>query len=524
MEEPAATESNGRTTVFDRLVEARAAVRRQLTGKKFVFTDDSKHGKTRNKFVAGARRGLRHARRRLGVGAQKLSQKIKQIIRPLEMLQFVAILFMNVAHGLTSSDFATFRRVFRAARLALVARRGERGVRALDGPARTRARTRKAPRYARHPTNGGSIRARGSAVATGEEKRQLRKARRRKGARRRAPVGGRARAVRVARQAQEGLKAREALECARGYARSFSSQEDLRRENSRKVEYLCREGRRDATPAPWGVPRRRGAPDDPDPLVCLSKSLSDQVFQEDVFHDTAPPRASAEAAAISERAIALRPTHAGAPLAGRRAGALSERQPREGELSRAIKERCEEAIRLDPGSDLAMHVLGRYEHQMPCSGESCVCSCARYTAGRCRRTLENAEALFRRAIAVAPERLIHRVELGKLLLDVNRPEEALAELRLAVTLPREDINSEHERRDAVHLLRKHWNVEAAVPTFQDPPPTPPPRQRRSFEGVLSPRRSLDEAGSPAFEGDSARGSPAESGRESPVDSARGSPG
>ena len=46
VEEPAATESNGRTTVFDRLVEARAAVRRQLTGKKFVFTDDSKHGKT----------------------------------------------------------------------------------------------------------------------------------------------------------------------------------------------------------------------------------------------------------------------------------------------------------------------------------------------------------------------------------------------------------------------------------------------------------------------------------------------
>ena len=195
------------------------------------------------------------------------------------------------------------------------------------------------------------------------------------------------------------------------------------------------------------------------------------------------------------------------------------------ELSRAIKERCEEAIRLDPGSDLAMHVLGRYEHQMAMLGRIVrLLVRAVYGGSLSPGTLENAEALFRRAIAVAPERLIHRVELGKLLLDVNRPEEALTELRLAVTLPREDINSEHERRDAVHLLRKHWNVEAAVPTFQDPPPTPPPRQRRSFEGVLSPRRSLDEAGSPAFEGDSARGSPVESGRESPVDSARGSPG
>ena len=34
------------------------------------------------------------------------------------------------------------------------------------------------------------------------------------------------------------------------------------------------------------------------------------------------------------------------------------------ELSGTIKERCEEAIRLDPTSDLALHVLGRYQHQM----------------------------------------------------------------------------------------------------------------------------------------------------------------
>ena len=112
MEEPAASESNGRTTVFDRLVEAHAAVRRNLTGKKFVgeFTDDSKHKRQtflRNKFVAGARRGLHRTRHRLGVGAQRLSQKIRQIIRPLEMLQFVAILFINVAHGLSSTAFAT---------------------------------------------------------------------------------------------------------------------------------------------------------------------------------------------------------------------------------------------------------------------------------------------------------------------------------------------------------------------------------------------------------------------------------
>ena len=134
-----------------------------------------------------------------------------------------------------------------------------------------------------------------------------------------------------------------------------------------------------------------------------------------------------------------------------------------------------------------MHVLGRYEHQMAMLGRIVrLLVRAVYGGSLSPGTLENAEALFRRAIAVAPERLIHRVELGKLLLDVNRPEEALAELRLAVTLPREDINSEHERRDAVELLKKHWGIRAEVPTFEDIPPTPPPRRRTSGDGDSSP--------------------------------------
>ena len=547
MEEPAASESNGRTTVFDRLVEAHAAVRRNLTGKKFVgeFTDDSKHKRQtflRNKFVAGARRGLRRARHRLGVGAQRLSQKIKQIIRPLEMLQFVAILFINVAHGLSSTDFATDFDAFSVPRLlASIAAR----VGASDAFARWMGPFSEASSSSKREKKGPGD----EKEKKGDEKHHVsRRGMRRFRARRESDDGDESRDRACALTGGLGpvspAKLKEGLKNAKrwsgklvgGMRRSFSSQEDLRREQSRKVEYLCREGRRlnETCDSAGAVEAFRGAvalaPDDPDLLVCLSKSLSDQVFQEDVFHNHALARAlSKEAAEISERAIALRPTHAEAHLSlGAALGRLSmwSDNREKVELSRAIKERCEEAIRLDPKSDLAMHVLGRYEHQMAMLGRIVrLLVRAVYGGSLSPGTLENAESLFRRAIALAPNRLIHRVELGKLLLDVNRPDEALKELQLAVTLPREDINSEHERRDAVHLLRKHWNIEAEVPKFQDPPPTPPPRlQRRSFEGVLSPRRSLDEAASPAFEGDSARGSPVESGRESPVDSARGSPG
>ena len=249
------------------------------------------------------------------------------------------------------------------------------------------------------------------------------------------------------------------------------------------MEYLAKEGHRfngicDSAGA-VDCFRRAVAirPNDPDLLVCLSKSLSDQVFQEDVFHNHALARAlSKEAAEISERAIAMKPTHAEAHLSlGAALGRLSmwSDNREKVELSRAIKERCEEAIRLDPKSDLAMHVLGRFEHQMAMLGRIVrLLVRAVYGGALSPGTLEGAETLFRRAIEINPERLIHRVELGKLLLDMKREDEALEQLELAVMLPREDINSEHERRDAVELLAKHWGRVVKPPTLEDPPPTP----------------------------------------------------
>ena len=151
--------------------------------------------------------------------------------------------------------------------------------------------------------------------------------------------------------------------------RSFSSQEDLRRDQARRVEYLVKEGRRlnEMCDSAGAVNAFRQAvairPNDAILLVCLSKSLSDQVFTEEVFHDHALARAlSSEAAAISEEAVALKPTYAEAHLSlGAALGRLSmwSDNREKVELSRSIKERCEEAIRLDPESDLALHVLAR---------------------------------------------------------------------------------------------------------------------------------------------------------------------
>ena len=290
---------------------------------------------------------------------------------------------------------------------------------------------------------------------------------------------------------------------------SFRFQSQEFQNEQRRVDFFVKEGRRcnAVCDSAGAVENFRQAvairPADPDLLVCLSKSLSDRVFTEDVFHNHPLARAiSKEAAEISERAIELSPKCSEAHLClGAALGRLSmwSDNREKVELSGTIKERCEEAIRLDPTSDLALHVLGRYQHQMANLGRIVRALVRVMYGGKLEPgTLEEAETIFRRAIEIAPKRLIHRVELGKLLLDMQRKDEAHAELKLAMTLPREDINSEHERRDAVELLRKHWGEKVEIPQFADPPPTPPPRlssvsRRSSFDtGSGGARRSFDD--------------------------------
>jgi Flp pilus assembly protein TadD len=289
-----------------------------------------------------------------------------------------------------------------------------------------------------------------------------------------------------------------------GMRRGFSSSENLLQH--RRIDHLVMQGKRcDAVCDSSGaVDAFRTAialrPDDPELLVSLAKSLSDRIFEKDIFNNLPLARAIClEAAEISRRAITLKPCHAEAHLClgaalGRLAMWSDNRE--KVDLSRAIKDECEEAIRLDAVNDLAMHVLGRYEHQMAGLGRI-VRTLVRvvYGGALAPGTLQEAENLFRRAIAIRPRRLIHRVELGKLLIDRGRKDEALIELELAVTLPREDINSEHERADAQELLKKHWGKVAVIPTFEDPPPTPPLRMpRRSADRSRVSLDALDQPG------------------------------
>ena len=76
---------------------------------------------------------------------------------------------------------------------------------------------------------------------------------------------------------------------------------------------------------------------------------------------------------------------------------------------------------------------------------------------------EDALRAYKRAIELAPERLIHYVEAGRVLVDLNRKEEARRYLEASLEKEVEDINAWQTRHDAEELLAKLKNTDGSGP-------------------------------------------------------------
>ena len=124
------------------------------------------------------------------------------------------------------------------------------------------------------------------------------------------------------------------------------------------------------------------------------------------------------------------------------------------ELTHVIKDNLLKALELDPKNDYALHVLARLEHTMSnINGFTRYLIKAIYGAIE-PATIEKAEGYFRQAIEINPKRLIHKVELAKLMYETKRFDEAKELLTDSLKLEIEDINSVRTRKDGVELLSK----------------------------------------------------------------------
>jgi tetratricopeptide (TPR) repeat protein len=162
-----------------------------------------------------------------------------------------------------------------------------------------------------------------------------------------------------------------------------------------------------------------------------------------------------KALGYAQRAVEADPTHAKSLLSVaicygrlvRFAGAKTKV-----EYSRFIKEYAEKALESDPTDSYAYHVLGAWNYELAQMGALTRTFVKVVYGGIPAASNEEAERLFRKAVELAPQRVSHRVELGRTYLALGKKREAQTELRRALSLPdREKDDPESKKRAAEAL-------------------------------------------------------------------------
>jgi len=164
-----------------------------------------------------------------------------------------------------------------------------------------------------------------------------------------------------------------------------------------------------------------------------------------------------KALSYAKRAVDTDPNNAKAQLSvaicyGRLAGVESNRTKIA--YSRFVKEYADKALALDTSDSYAYHVLGAWNFELAGIG-SFTRTIAKMIYGDIpEASYENAERYFRKATAMAPQRVAHHVELGRTYIALGKNDLAVTELRQALNLPSKEKDDPESKRRAVEALKK----------------------------------------------------------------------
>lgn len=213
----------------------------------------------------------------------------------------------------------------------------------------------------------------------------------------------------------------------------------------------------------------------PDDLLCLcmaAKQWSDLTFYHDVETERERQVVNIKALEYAERAAELHPNspggHMAVCVAKGRLGLFMDNKTKV-KLAKEAQEAAQLAIEVGPDNDVAHHLMGRWHYEMS-KLNVVVRTIVRVMYGTQLSSGSKEEALksYKKAIELAPGRLIHFVEAGRVLAELGHKDEARKYLETSLEKDIEDINAWQTRFDAEELLAQLNNMPWTRPPLVPP--------------------------------------------------------
>lgn len=192
------------------------------------------------------------------------------------------------------------------------------------------------------------------------------------------------------------------------------------------------------------------SPEDEEILVKIAKQYGDLMPSLD---GAAKKDASSKSLEYSRKAVAVNPKSSDSHLAlalslGKNTEFMGNRQKIE--ASREMKTAAETALRLNPKSDYAHHMLGRWHQEMAGIGGATRAIAKIIYGGVPNGTHQEALGHFESARKINSRRLIHQIEYGRTLAMMGREAEAKAAIQKGLDMP----NREADDKDSKERGRK----------------------------------------------------------------------
>ena len=203
-------------------------------------------------------------------------------------------------------------------------------------------------------------------------------------------------------------------------------------------------------------------------IIRLSKEYSD------LIGETKPASEAEKMAQISldyaRRAVDLDPKSAKAHLAlAVGYGRMTDFTDNKTKLvySKYIKEEAEKSIAIDPTDDYAYHVLGRWNYGIASLSPVLKIMAKFIYGGLPEASMEDAAGYFKKAIEIAPQRIIHHLELARTYTALGKTDLADKEWETILTLHPTNGEDEAAQKEAREVLKKRDQTSATPSASPD---------------------------------------------------------